>query len=130
MEREITKEITKWDDISKAEVEPVKLIDPGVGKENVLRHFFFKTQPRPKRIPKPTKLEIVSYYKRMIETMLWGDGLIIREDKPLEVHSLQKAKKISKSLYMKMVDEGADFVILCLATPRRGVSVTDHVHHV
>ena len=101
------------------------LIDPGVGTTNVLRHFFFKSLPLPKGVPKPDKHEIVSHYKKLIETTLWGDGLIIREDKPLEVHSLQKAKGVSQSLYTKMLKEGADFVILCLATPRKGQTVTN-----
>ncbi len=116
-----------WD-ATQAQTDSVPIIDPGVGKAVVLRHFFFKSQPVPKGYPKPDKLQILSQFKRLIEMSLWGDGLIIREDKPIEVHNVGKVKKISKTLYMKMKDEGADFVILCLASPRMGVSVVDKVH--
>lgn len=114
----------------KIETEGVQIIDPGVGKEVVLRHFFFKAQPMPKGTPRLDKHQIVSQFKRLIEMSLWGDGLIIREDKSLEVHTLQKAKKISKALYLKMRQEGSDFVIMCLATPRAGVNVTDTVRKI
>lgn len=111
-----------------AQTEGVRIVDPGVGKAVVLRHFLFKALPRPKWVPAPDKHQIVSQFKQAIEMSLWGDGLIIREDKQLEVHSLQKAKTISKSLYHKMLEEGADFCILCLAEPRQGVSVNDYIH--
>lgn len=105
--------------------EPIKLIDPGIGGAVVLRHFFFKAPILPKGAPRPDKQTVVSHFKRLIEMSLYGDGLKIREDKPIEVHTIQKAKKISKALYLKMKQEGADFVILCLASPRAGVSVID-----
>lgn len=117
--------ITNWDDISKIETDPIRVVDPGVGKAVVLRHFFFKAQPMPKGTRKPTKLELVSNFKNLIEMSLWGDGLIILEDKPIEVQTLQSVKKVSKALWLKMKEEGADFVILCLATPRAGQSVLD-----
>ncbi len=110
---------------SQIETESIKIQDPGVGKEVILRHFFFKYVPVPKGTPNPTKQQIVAHYKKLIEMTLWGDGLIIREDKPLEVHTQKSAKKISKSLYAKMKSERADFVILCLAEPRRGVHVRE-----
>ncbi len=122
--------IADWqqDEVSKAETELVPLNDPGVGKEVVLRHFFFKSDPVTFRERRPTKQEIVSQFKHMIEMSLWGDGLIIREDRQLEVHTRQKAKQVSKSLYMKMLEEKADFVILCLAEPRSSQIVHDKAH--
>lgn len=110
------------------ETDKVRIIDPGVGKETILRHFFFKALPVLKGQARPTKRDIVSHFKRLIELSLYGDGFIIREDKPIEVHTLQAVKKISKTLYLKMKQEGSDFVILCLATPRAGVSVIDKPH--
>jgi hypothetical protein len=108
-----------------AETEKIKIFDPGVGQENVLRHFFFKKSPMLARLPRPSKLDIVNQNRRLIETTLWADGLIIRYDKPLEVHTLKNAKKISKALYQEMLKNRADFVILCLAVPRAGVTVRE-----
>lgn len=104
-----------------AQTDSVPIIDPGVGKAMVLRHFFFKQIPLEQGQKKPSKLELINHYKRLIEMTLWGDGLIIREDKPIELQTLQGAKKVSKTLYAEMVKAGADFVILLLATPRKGV---------
>lgn len=103
---------------TKAQTETVQIKDPGAGKEIVLRHFFFKSSPLPKGTKQPTKLEIINHFKRLIEMSLWGDGLTIREDKPIELHTLKSVKKVSKSLYFKMREEGADFCILVLAQPR------------
>lgn len=113
---------------AQVETETHEIRDPGAGSDVVLRHFFFKALPLPPGTTKPDKHQIVAHYKKLIEMTLWGDGLMIREDKPLEVHTIQKAKTVSKSLYKKMLAEGADFVILCLATPKRGVTVLDKAH--
>lgn len=110
------------------ETEKIRINDPGIGKEQILRHFLFKAQPVPKGYHKPSKLEIISYYKQMIELSLWSDGLIIREDKPIELHTRASCRKVSPALYQKMVSEGADFVILVLAEPRRNQSVLDKPH--
>ena len=127
---EIQGNVSGWslDDVNKIETEPVQIRDPGVGKEVILRHFFFKAPPLPPGERRPNKLELINQFKRLIETNLWGDGLIIREDKPIEVHTRQKAKQVSKSLYMKMQQEGADFVILVLAEPRMAQVVHDKPH--
>ncbi len=61
----------------------------------------------------------------MIEINLWADGLIIREDKPIEVYTRKQAKKVSQSIYTAMINNKADFVIMLLAMPRRGVMVND-----
>ena len=108
-----------------ARTEGVRIIDPGVGREVVVRHFFFKSIPLPKGVPKPTKRELISYYKRLIEMSLWSDGLIVREDKPLELVELHTAHKISPTLYRKMKIEEADFVILVLASSRLGQVFAD-----
>lgn len=107
------------------QTEGVRIIDPGVGREVVVRHFFFKSIPLPKGVPKPTKRELISYYKRLIEMSLWSDGLIVREDKPLELVELHTAHKISPTLYRKMKIEEADFVILVLASSRLGQVFAD-----
>lgn len=104
-----------------AQTEGFPIIDPGVGKETVLRFFFFKAMPG----IKATRHEIFSQFKRMIEMNLWGDGLIPRDEKAIEFHTKSSAKKVSKSLYQKMKQENADYVILVLAQPRAGVTVTD-----
>jgi hypothetical protein len=90
-----------------------------------LRHFFFKALPKLEGQPNPSKKDIVSHFKRLIEMSLWGDGLIIREDRPLEVQTLKGVRARSTALHQKMVQEGADFVILCLAEPRMGQTVVD-----
>lgn len=105
---------------------PVQIKDPFAGKPVVLRHFFFKSNPV--QTHRPTKLDILNQYKKLIEVMLWSDGLIIRDEAPMEVHTLEKAKKISPALYQKMKEEGADFVILVLAEPRGSQTVQDHIH--
>lgn len=105
--------------------EPVRIVDPGVGKAHVLRHFFFKKFPRSKGTPAPSKLDVINHFKRLIEITLWGDGLIIREDKPIELHTLKKARKISPTLHSEMLKHGADFCILVLAYPRAGVTVLE-----
>jgi hypothetical protein len=107
------------------ETDGVRVLDPGVGKENVLRHFFFKSLPLPPRTPRPSKIEIINQFKRLIEASLYGDGLIIREDKPIELYTRNKVKKISKTLYLEMLKNNADFCILVLATPRMGVTVLE-----
>lgn len=107
------------------QTEGVKIIDPGVGKEVVVRHFFFKSIPLFKGISKPTKRELISHYKKLIEMSLWGDGLIVREDKPLELIELKSAYKVSPTLYKKMRIEEADFVILVLASARAGQVIID-----
>ncbi len=107
------------------ETESIRVQDPGVGVATVLRHFFFKRAPMSARLPRPSKLDILNQNKRLIETTLWADGLIIREDKPLEVQTLKSARKISKTLFAEMVKNNADFVILVLAVPRLGVSVRE-----
>ena len=113
---------------AQVETESHQIQDPGAGGEVILRHFFFKALPLPPNVPKPDKHQIVAQFKKLIEMTLFGDGYMIREDKPIEVHTLQKVKKISKTLYKKMLVENADFVILCLASPRRGVTVHDKAH--
>lgn len=110
---------------NEATTESIRIQDPGTGGDVILRHFFFKKSPMSARLPRPTKLDILNQNKRLIETTLWADGLIIRFDKPIEVHTRQKIKKISKTLYMEMVRNGSDFVIIVLCEPRRGVVVRE-----
>ena len=101
--------------------EPVRIVDPGVGQEVIVRHFFFKSIPLLKGQSKPTKLELISHFKKLIEMSLWGDGLVIREDKPLELVELHIAKKNTPFLYKKMLEQSSDFVLLVLASPKAGL---------
>ena len=75
------------------ESEKFQMIDPGVGKEVVLRSFFFKSAPIPKGFPKPTKAQIVSHFKKLIETKLWQDGLAPLEHRVPQVTFLRELKK-------------------------------------
>ena len=113
-----------WD-ANQISTAPVQMIDPGIGGAVILRHFFYKAAPRPKGVPNPTKQELVSAFKRQIEIALWGDGLVIREDKPIEVHTRQTTRRKFPLLYRKLIAEKADFVIICLAKPKLGETVLD-----
>lgn len=102
------------------ETDSVPIIDPGQGSAVVLRHFFFKATPAPN---KPTKQQLFSQFRGLIEATLWGDGLVPRYDRNVEVHTRNGAKKVSKTLYNALVKNKADFVIMCLAEPRHGVQL-------
>lgn len=107
------------------ETEAVKVEDPGEGVAVILRHYFFKKLPTVKGFREPTKAQLFAHYKKLIEANLWGDGLVPREDKKIEIHSRHKVKGISKALFVEMVKNNADFVIMLLAEPRKGV-LLDH----
>lgn len=111
--------------VNQLETESVRIQDPGAGSAVVLRQFYFKETPQAARLPKPTKLQLINQHKRLIETTLWADGLIIRYDRPIEVLSLSQARKVSKSLHRQMLIHRANFVILVMAEPRSGKVVTD-----
>lgn len=124
MEGQIEKQYA-WNDISQIETASKPIHDPGEGKAVLLRHFFFKAFPTPPGQRKPTKAELFGQFKNVIFTNLWADGLKPREDAPIEIHSRRKVKTLSKQLYAKMVEENADFVILCLAEPQRGIMLNE-----
>lgn len=97
----------------------VRITDPGLGAPVILRHFFFKALTHP---VKPTKEQLVSQFKSLIETTLWADGLVPREDGRVEVHTSTYLKNTgNKALYQKMVKEKADFVIQVMAEPKKGI---------
>lgn len=104
------------------ETEAVRIEDPGQGEAVVLRHFFFKAKPAP---TKPTKQQLFSEYKMLIETTLWGDGLEPIPEAKVEVHTSNGAKKVSRALYKKMREVKADFVILVLCRARKGVMINE-----
>lgn len=106
---------------NEVETEAVKVEDPGEGVAVVLRHFFFKKIPTPPGFREPTKAQLFAHYKKLIETNLWGDGLKPMEDKPIEIYSRKRAKTASKVLLSEMIKNNADFVIMLLATPRKGI---------
>ena len=109
------------------ETDAVPIIDPGIGKEKLLRSFFFKAAPVPKGTPRPTKLELISHYKRLIADFLWKDGLSPIEHETVQLYTKAEANKF-KSLRAKMYEEKADFVIMVLAEARHGQSITDKIH--
>lgn len=110
-----------WD-ANTVQTEGVRIEDPGTGKPVILRHFFFKAKPGP---VKPTKMQLFSENKRLIETTLWGDGLVPREDRHIEIHTSNGARKVSKALYRKMREVGADFAILVLCEAKAGVLINE-----
>ena len=110
--------------MSQLEAKPVRIDDPGVGKGIILRNFFFKSVPLPFGVKKPSKSEIVSFYKKMIEGMLWSDSLTPIEHKVPRLYMKHELPK-GGSLRRKMVEEGADFVIMVLA--QTGAAVVDNI---
>lgn len=107
------------------ETEAVKIEDPGTGGEVILRHFFFSAKPRNPGDPKPTKMQLFSEAKKLIELALWGDGLVPMEERHVEVHTKGYLKKLSKTLYAEMLKNRADYVIMVPARPRKGVFVNE-----
>lgn len=100
------------------------LHDDGTGKNVIVRFFFFKATPELKnKKTRPSKMEIVSSFKMLIEMTLWGDGLIPLEDSPIGVYTRKELKK--NALKDKMTALGSDFCIILSATPRLGVSVLE-----
>lgn len=105
---------------SHIQTDQVKIVDPGIGQGVVLRHFFYKAKPVFKDEKPVTKQDIFNENVKLIEINLWGDGLVIQDERRPEIHTRASAKKASKALYDAMVLNKADFVILVLAKPRRG----------
>jgi hypothetical protein len=104
------------------ETETVRVEDPGEGPPIVLRHFFFAAKPAPN---KPTKQQLVTEFKHLIETTLWSDGLEPIQEARVEVHTRGYIRKTSKALYTKMVQEHADFVIIVMCRPKKGVFLNE-----
>lgn len=102
--------------------ESIKVVDPGEGAPVVLRHFFFSAKPAPQ---KPTKQQLVTEFKHLIETNLWADGLVPIESARVEVHTRGFIRKTSKALYRKMISEKADFVIIVMCEPKKGVLLNE-----
>lgn len=122
MEKLIEKD-NKWE-VAGVETETIPIIDPGIGGEAIMRSFFFKSAPRPKGERNPTKLEIISSYKKFIENTLWMDGLEPDELHPIQLYVRKDVKKYPQVL-AKMIQEKADFVIMLLTHPRKGQSVIE-----
>lgn len=105
------------------EVNSNPLVDPGVGREVVLRSFFFKAAPVPRGFRPPTKPQILSHYKKMIDDFLWKDALVALDHRKPQVYARKDLKK--GALRDKMIEENADFVIMILAKPKLGSTVLD-----
>lgn len=103
------------------ETEPIKIVDPGVGKGVIVRNFFFKKNPA---IKPARKSEIISWYKKFIEQMLWKDGLSPIDERIPQLYTKAELKK--GALKTKMIQEGADFVIMVLCQARLGVNIVDN----
>lgn len=108
-------------EVSHLQTDDVKIQDPGVGQAVVLRHFFFRSMPVPPGQVKPSKNEIFSQFKNLIRTNLWADGLTVLEDKHVQMYTKKSVRKVSKQIYAEMIDNNADFVIICMAVPSKGV---------
>lgn len=102
--------------------ESVKIVDPGQGAPVVLRHFFFAAKPAP---IKPTKQQLVTEFKHLIQTQLWSDGLVPIESARVEVHTRGFIRKTSKALYAKMLQENSDFVIIVMCEPKKGMLLNE-----
>ena len=73
--------------------EKFEIHDPGVGQPVILRTFEFKLNPAlPKNI-KFTKQDIFKSHEEMIKTMLWGDGMLILDEKHPKVQISKKQNK-------------------------------------
>lgn len=99
------------------------LQDPGLGQGVVVRNFFFKSPPKIAGMIRPSKQQIIEGHKHIMGTMLWADGLQPLEDKAVRLYSRKEVK--SGMLKSKMTQEGADFVIMVLASPKGGVVLAD-----
>ena len=112
---------------SQIETERTRILDPGIGRPRILRHFFFKANPEilgpGKR--RPVKQEIFNAFQNLIRINLWGDGLVVNPDHPPEIHTRKSVKGLSTVLYMEMVKNNTDFVIQVLAEPRLGQAVIE-----
>lgn len=97
--------------------------DPGTGQALIVRNFFFKAPPREKGKPTPSKREIIESQKHYMGMTLYGDGLSPLEDKAVKLYTKKELK--SGILKSKLIQEGADFVIVVVATPRQGVAVAE-----
>ncbi len=104
-----------------AHADPIN--DPGLGQGVVVRNFFFKSPPRQQGQTRPSKQDIIAGHKHIMGTMLWADGLVPLEDKAVRLYSKKEVK--SGMLKAKMLKEGADFVIMVLASPRSGVALAE-----
>jgi len=64
----------------------VPLVDSAQGKPYIIRQFEFSFNPdaalkiRQKKIPAPTEQELFNSNWKQIQTTLWGDGLVPRQD--------------------------------------------------
>lgn len=86
------------------------IIDPGTGKTLILRWFEFAINPEIKHTP--TKQELFNAHWKQISTMLWGDGLVPRQDINPRV---EIGKKRGKGKYR----------IFVLCEPRLGTFVAE-----
>ena len=114
----------QWD-TAQLQTESIPIIDPGVGEKMIVRSFFFKASPLPKGIPKPTKLEIINSYKRLLESTLWSDGLIPVMNADIKLYTKGEIKKYPQ-LRKKFIQEKADFVIMLTAEARKGVNILEN----
>lgn len=99
------------------------LQDSGTGQGVVVRNFFFKSPSKKAGVVRPSKQQIIEGHKHIMGTMLWADGLQPLEDKAVRLYSRKEVK--SGLLKQKMAKEGADFVIMVLASPKQGVALAD-----
>lgn len=97
--------------------------DPGTGRGLVVRNFFFKSPPRQPGVPTPSKRQIIESHKQYMGMLLYGDGLSPLEDKAVKLYTRKELKQgILKS---KMIQEGADFVIVVVAEAKSGVAIAE-----
>ena len=67
-------EETKYEFGATLESDKAQVIDPGVGKQVLIRTFEFKMNPLTKHLP-VDKQELFNQHAKQIATILWGDGL-------------------------------------------------------
>lgn len=115
----------EWE-VNHIQTESIQIKDPGTGKGTIIRSFFFKGIPTPPGMPKPTKADVISQFKGVIEKMLWSDGLHAIPEATVTLYTKSQVKKFP-SLKAKMLEENADFVIMVAAESNGGV-ITDLIH--
>ncbi len=86
------------------------LIDPGVGKEVILRLFEFGVNPTYKG-HKPNEQDIFNMHWRQIRTILWGDGLVAKEE-----------------VNPRIIFTGKTYKIFIACEPRLNTLVADKAH--
>lgn len=92
----------------------IPLVDAGSGKPYVIRKFEFHFDPtvlqkiREKKVKFPSKQELFNTHWRQIQSTLWGDGLVARQD-------VEPNLMISKFKY----------IIVLACEPRFGTSVIE-----